>query len=255
MANIKVTGLSAITPPLDNGSLFLTSSYDGVSAYTSKKITLTQLRDEVYLMEAEDKISFDSSGTNKLFFQDTDGAGGIYTSKVGTTGSGIYFTTDGDGFSEPYIGAVFNPENASGNANPSASIEFSGITTGGDGYTFFGNVGNTDEFYVTRGSAGEIIYSPSQTYGGTSKNASVDSSSLSGQNVTINSSVTNSVGLGGSGYTISRSGVAYANEIEVVGATESVAISDAGSVSATEQDWIEVSVGGVTGYIRVFATK
>jgi hypothetical protein len=67
MADIKVTGLSAITPPLDNGGLFLTSSYDGVSAYTSEKLTLTQLRDEVYLMEAEDKLTFDSSGTNKTF--------------------------------------------------------------------------------------------------------------------------------------------------------------------------------------------
>jgi hypothetical protein len=62
MADVKVTGLSAITPPLNNGSLFLTSSYDGVSAYTSEKLTLTQLRDEVYLMEAEDKLTFDSRG-------------------------------------------------------------------------------------------------------------------------------------------------------------------------------------------------
>lgn len=71
MADIKVTGLSAITPPLDNGSLFLTSSYDGVSAYTSEKITLTQLRDEVFLMESEDKLTFDSSGTNKTVISDS----------------------------------------------------------------------------------------------------------------------------------------------------------------------------------------
>lgn len=38
-------------------------------------------------------------------------------------------------------------------------------------------------------------------------------------------------------------------------ATEALEIVDAGSASATEQDWIEVEVGGVTGYIRVFATK
>lgn len=37
--------------------------------------------------------------------------------------------------------------------------------------------------------------------------------------------------------------------------TESMKIVDAGSVSATEQDWIQVEVGGNTGYIRVFATK
>jgi hypothetical protein len=37
--------------------------------------------------------------------------------------------------------------------------------------------------------------------------------------------------------------------------TEDLAISDAGSAAATEQDWIEVTVGGNTGYIRVFAAK
>ncbi|MFY0654990.1 MAG: hypothetical protein JXQ96_23365 [Cyclobacteriaceae bacterium] len=37
--------------------------------------------------------------------------------------------------------------------------------------------------------------------------------------------------------------------------TEDLGIIDSGSTSATEQDWIEVTVGGNTGYIRVFATK
>lgn len=37
--------------------------------------------------------------------------------------------------------------------------------------------------------------------------------------------------------------------------TEDVVFVDAGSAGATEQDWIEVTVGGVTGYIRVYATK
>jgi hypothetical protein len=36
-------------------------------------------------------------------------------------------------------------------------------------------------------------------------------------------------------------------------ATENLEFVDAGSAGATEQDWIEVQVGGVTGYIRVFA--
>jgi len=37
--------------------------------------------------------------------------------------------------------------------------------------------------------------------------------------------------------------------------TEDASFVDAGSTSATEQDWIEVQVGGNTGYVRVFATK
>jgi len=38
-------------------------------------------------------------------------------------------------------------------------------------------------------------------------------------------------------------------------ATENLDIVDAGSTGATEQDWIEVAVGGNQGYIRVFAAK
>lgn len=38
-------------------------------------------------------------------------------------------------------------------------------------------------------------------------------------------------------------------------ATENLEVVDAGSASATEQDWVEVQVGNVTGYLRVFATK
>jgi len=38
-------------------------------------------------------------------------------------------------------------------------------------------------------------------------------------------------------------------------ATEDFAIEDAGSAAATEQDWLQVRVGGNVGYIRVFAAK
>lgn len=37
--------------------------------------------------------------------------------------------------------------------------------------------------------------------------------------------------------------------------TEVLVIQDAGSAGATEQGWIAVTVGGVTGYVRVFAAK
>ena len=45
-------------------------------------------------------------------------------------------------------------------------------------------------------------------------------------------------------------------QLEMAGLdTESFEVLDAGSAGATEQDWVEVEVGGSTGYIRVFATK
>lgn len=44
------------------------------------------------------------------------------------------------------------------------------------------------------------------------------------------------------------------NQLNNIGSTEALNIVDAGSAGATEQDWIEVTVGATTGYIRVFAT-
>ena len=38
-------------------------------------------------------------------------------------------------------------------------------------------------------------------------------------------------------------------------ATEDLALIDAGSAAATEQDWIEVTVGGNIGYHHIFAAK
>ncbi len=45
------------------------------------------------------------------------------------------------------------------------------------------------------------------------------------------------------------------SKIDISLATEDLEIVDAGSVSATQQDWIEVEVNGVQGYIHVFAAK
>lgn len=72
MADVKFTGLSAVTPPIDKGSLVASSIYDGVSAYTSEKVTVSQLADAVFLMDAEQKITFDSSGTNKVVVLDSN---------------------------------------------------------------------------------------------------------------------------------------------------------------------------------------
>ena len=50
--------------------------------------------------------------------------------------------------------------------------------------------------------------------------------------------------------------LASGKELNISGfVTESLTLIDAGSIAATEQDWIEVQVGGFTGYIRVYATK
>ena len=37
--------------------------------------------------------------------------------------------------------------------------------------------------------------------------------------------------------------------------TEDLELIDAGSAGATQQDWVEITVGGNTGYIRVYASE
>ena len=71
MADIKFTGLGAVTPPINKGSLVATSSFDGATTYTSEKATISQLADAVFLMDQNQKITFDSSGTNKNLFEDS----------------------------------------------------------------------------------------------------------------------------------------------------------------------------------------
>jgi len=37
--------------------------------------------------------------------------------------------------------------------------------------------------------------------------------------------------------------------------TEDLKLIDAGSAGATQQDWVEITVNDVQGYLRVFSTK
>ena len=136
MADQKFTDLAAVTPPIDAGSLVAFSTYDGVSAYTSEKVTLTQLRDAVYLMEAEDKITF-VEGTNLFFVQNSAGnnAGISFDSSidyVGLEGDGVdqgwtagYCYVEGAQFA-----AGFNEGVAGGILASSTAIDltFSGTT-------------------------------------------------------------------------------------------------------------------------------
>ena len=92
MADVKFTGLAAASGIPNNGSVMAISTYDGAATYTSEKYTMTQLKDIVYVMEAEDKITFDSSGTNKVVLDDANSNFEIVSE--GTYGG---FFTDGNG--------------------------------------------------------------------------------------------------------------------------------------------------------------
>jgi hypothetical protein len=238
MADVKVTGLSAITPPLDNGSLFLTSSYDGVSAYTSEKLTLTQLRDEVFLMESEDKLTFDSSGTNKTVISDSSSDAEIQF----YNGAGTYDIYIGDnGLADNYI---------------EVSKTFTDLYSPTGGMTIDSGAAKEVSIYGVNGSQFDYFTGADNTSGNqTSRNVDVRATFIGTRNSTVNSGIYNAPIIGGTSITADKSNYMFSGKHELQLATEDFSFEDAGSVSATEQDWIEVSVGGVTGYIRVFATK
>ena len=64
---------------------------------------------------------------------------------------------------------------------------------------------------------------------------------------------------GGNSYHAGNVGIAMvptANGLLCMGTpTENLEFIDAGSAGATEQDWAEVEIGGVQGYIHIFAAK
>ena len=97
MADIKFTGLAAATPPIDAGSLVAFSTKAG-AVYTSEKVTLTQLRDAVYLMEAEQLITFDSSGS-KTFLE----SGNVAFVLNAEGDDDTLISSSGGGYSTPYL--------------------------------------------------------------------------------------------------------------------------------------------------------
>lgn len=243
MADFKFTDLTAGATGIDNDSLVCFSEYDGVSAYTSKKYTISTMRDILNVWEAEDKITFDSTGTNKVFVQGTNA--GILLDQ--DADNDIYLTTN-----------VTNQEEYLYLGNDSFSVFHADASGYGYENTIGKNTGVDFRGYdSTSGGGGRPIFFSKNNIGGAISSTSTDSyGAIIGSNgSTINSNITNSVVAGGVGITADKDDYLFSGKHEMQLATETVSIEDAGSTSATEQDWIEVSVGGVTGYIRVFATK
>lgn len=100
MADFKFTDLTAGAAGIDSGSLVCLSEYDGVSTYTSKKYTMTVFKDIMYDMEAEDTITFDSSGTNKTVIGDSNSTAELRF--IGTDDE-ILLSTDGATLGEAYL--------------------------------------------------------------------------------------------------------------------------------------------------------
>jgi hypothetical protein len=112
MADKKFTDLPAASGIPDNGSLVAFSTYDGVSTYVSEKYTMSQLKDTVYVMEAEDKITFNSSGTNKTVISDSNSSSDL---RFLGTDDEVLLSTDSGALNEAYLDLL-------GGANPYVEI-------------------------------------------------------------------------------------------------------------------------------------
>jgi len=85
----KISELANPTIPFDKGSIVAMSEFDGVSAYSpTSKVTVSELADSVFNMDAEQLITFDSSGTNKKLAQNST-TNGNYV-ELNSTHLGLY---------------------------------------------------------------------------------------------------------------------------------------------------------------------
>lgn len=240
MADVKFTGLPAGSGVPDNGSLVAISTYDGASTYTSEKYTMTQLKDIVYVMEAGDKITFDSSGT-KVFASDSNSNAEVVFNP--NSKDEVYLQTD-SGQATPYFGVYSN--GVADRGYELYTVDYYNLVQGtewalaADGFTLQKKViqiDNSGNAWTTTNTADNPVIA------------------LSTRNASIDAGITNALVAGGVGINANKDDYLFSGKHELQLATEDFSFEDAGSTSATEQDWIEVSVGGVTGYIRVFATK
>lgn len=85
----KISELANPTTPFNKGSIVAMSEFDGVSTYTpTSKVTMSELGDSIFAMDAEQLITFDSSGTNKKLAQNST-TNGNYV-ELNSTHLGLY---------------------------------------------------------------------------------------------------------------------------------------------------------------------
>jgi len=253
----KFTELTNGAVPIDYDSVMAVSTYDGVSTYSSEQFTMNELQ-QIFLENDNPNgrlLNFDSS-VNTEYMTDSNSGNRF-------EGDNTYFAISNDGATgaSDYSKAWFYGDDT--------SAQF-GWAAGGDdyGFMYLGDLNGYLEggMYAENASVGfqcnPFIFIDNTS--GARTNSDVDCMAMfvGTRNSTANSGVTNVAILGGVGLTADKDDYAFCENLEVQGgllrmvhATENTEFVDAGSTGATEQDWIEVTVGGVTGYIRVYATK
>ncbi len=239
MASIKFSGLPAGSTPTSYAGLVAISKV--AAPFDSEKFTLQQLQEIILENTNGRRIIYDSSSVTNIM-SDTNSDVQV---DLTPGDQGYKITNDGLGtLTKSFV-----------------ALE-AGFLDAGVGDLALGATLTEISLYDNTGGGAQIVVYDVSAQANTTSNFDKNSGVLFSRNSTIPQNRTNSVILAGIGVTADKDDYAFAQNLEVQGgtldlvqATENTSFVDAGSVSATEQDWIEVTVGGNTGFIRVFAAK
>lgn len=302
----KITDYPAKTT-FNDGDLYDVSTFDGVTTYTSEKMTFLQLKTQLntaltftniystdssltsartVTLSAANTLTFDGGLTN---FKGQDATSSNYVAKFKDSASSDLFVIRNDGdigtastlqdrvhftFNSNAEGLLLDGTTIDMTLKPLGTSSLSEINTTGLGFQIgvnskhfrFKSLGSVADnmliylngsltgfdfasnsavisarFFTSGARLGEVILNDTQATTG-----DVQIKGNTNANLLFTDASADLVGIG----KVPVNGI-----LDIGLATEDAAIVDAGSTGATEQDWIEVTVGGVTGYIRVFATK
>jgi hypothetical protein len=310
----KITDYPAKTA-FDDGDLYDVSSYDGVSVYTSEKMTFAQLKTELNsslstpnLYNADGSLTAARTVTltsvNTLTFN-----GGVTTFKGEDATASNYsiiaqdnlsadiFKVRNDGnfeFGKAALSSTIFEINNTSTYNtlqlkptkvgalpldinfPLAASQQVYFDNAGSGYWFRSSAGgslmsfdhpsNTTWTFNKKSSGAINVFAFGNGLAQSHHTFGVDSTNAGNVVLNVRNETTGDLQVKGLTndnllYTDASADLVGIGKVPVDGildinlATEDAAIVDAGSVGATEQDWIEVTVGSVQGYIRVYATK
>jgi len=283
----KITDYTPLTT-LSDGDLSDWSNFDEVSAYDSRSVSWADLKTNI-----QNQITFDniyttdgSIGANRTVTLGSNDLDFAVTTGNFSIGVGVGASTY-----DIHFGAEFNVDGNSVNQLfVSGSADFVGVGTasqsgselfrvGGDALIdadlTVNAVGTFEDFatnyYVlvnntnNSGTSGIQLDAKATIQSRGSSMSNADTLQITNQgNIEINAAGSgdeiilqtqgdNHVYIGNTG-NVGFGIDTPSDKIEVALGTENLTIADAGSAGATEQDWIEVKVGGNTGYIRVYAT-
>lgn len=234
----------------------VTDASDNVTLNTG---TLTLPSDIIHLGDPDNKISFtDDVQTftvgGKVLLTLTEAGQDVV--EIGD-GSDVDINFNDDGFFEGSSGRLGIGTTAPqtplqvGNGAPTINPGANNVIMAGpdtfSGRFYIEGTGQADFLLVDGGAGADVKASQLVNISGITRFKSLtDAGGNKVDNIVVMDHATGNVGVGAS---------SPGSLMEWNMATEDLEFVDAGSAAATEQDWVEVNIGGVQGFIHVFAAK